>query len=127
MTIACSECGCVDDALRLQRQYRQRLGFKRRGAVHKNTCFACLFKDSGGLLDDRSFDPIHRPAHYAEGRKYEPIDVIVDWRLDFLLGNVVKYVSRAGRKPDASELQDLEKAAFYLRKAVERARERENT
>lgn len=68
---------------------------------------------------DPQFDLINRPAHYAEGRKYEPIDVIVDWGLDFLLGNVVKYIARAGRKPGSSKLQDLEKAAFYLQKALE--------
>ena len=26
-------------------------------------------------------DPINRPSHYAEGRKFEPIDVIEDWEL----------------------------------------------
>jgi hypothetical protein len=69
------------------------------------------------------FDPINRPAHYAEGRKYEPIDVITDWQLDFLLGNVVKYVSRAGRKANSTKLQDLEKAQFYLQRAIQDARQ----
>lgn len=58
------------------------------------------------------------PSHYCDGRKFEPIDVIMDWGLGYLLGNVVKYVSRAGRKGDA--LADLKKAQVYLRWAVER-------
>ena len=53
-----------------------------------------------------------RPAHYVEGRKYEPKDVIRDWDLNFNLGNVIKYVSRAGRKD--SKIVDLEKAKQYL-------------
>lgn len=51
------------------------------------------------------------PKHYR--RKIEPIDVIEAWGLGFHLGNVVKYISRAGRKtPDATE--DLLKAQWYL-------------
>lgn len=64
---------------------------------------------------------IDHPAYYAEGRKYEPIDVIEDWDLDFSLGNAVKYISRAGRKQDYEgqdqlnkTIEDLEKAKFYL-------------
>lgn len=58
------------------------------------------------------FDPVSRPSHYAEGRKYEPRKVIHDWGLNFNLGNAVKYISRAGRKNDA--LEDLKKARQYL-------------
>jgi len=62
-------------------------------------------------------DPINSPSHYAEGRKYEPIDVIHDWELGYNLGNVTKYVSRAGRKLNL--LEDLKKARFYLNKEIE--------
>ena len=55
---------------------------------------------------------IERPAHYVEGRKYEPKDVIRDWDLNLKLGNVITYVSRAGRKD--SKIVDLEKAKQYL-------------
>ena len=61
-----------------------------------------------------------RPKHYTAGREYEPWDVIADWGLDFDLGNVVKYVSRAGRKD--SEIEDLEKARQYLGHAIDRRR-----
>lgn len=59
-------------------------------------------------------DVIEKPKHYVEGRQYEPIDVINDWELDFALGNVIKYVSRAGRKHPDKLIEDLEKAIFYL-------------
>lgn len=57
---------------------------------------------------------INKPSHYCEGRKYEPKDVIRDWDLNFNLGNVVKYVSRNGRKQGESSLKDLLKAKTYL-------------
>lgn len=57
---------------------------------------------------------IKHPAHYAEGRKYEPIKVIQDWDLDFALGNAIKYIARAGRKEGNSIVQDLMKAKQYL-------------
>ena len=61
-----------------------------------------------------SQEAVINPSHYSEGRKYEPIEVIKDWNLDFDLGNTVKYISRAGRKDQKKTFEDLEKAAFYL-------------
>lgn len=57
-------------------------------------------------------DIIAHPAHYTEGREYEPKDVIYDWGLDFNLGSAVKYISRAGRKDDI--VQDLKKAIQFI-------------
>jgi hypothetical protein len=61
-------------------------------------------------------DMVEQPNHYARF-KHEPVMVILDWELDFLLGNVVKYVARAGYK--GSELQDLKKAERYLKWKIE--------
>ena len=61
-------------------------------------------------------DPINRPAHYAEGRSYEPIDVIEDWELGYNLGNATKYISRAGRKQN--HLEDLKKARWYIDREI---------
>ena len=58
------------------------------------------------------FDKINRPRHYAEGRKFEPIDVIEDWKLNYHLGNALKYISRVGRKNNDEE--DIRKAIYYL-------------
>lgn len=57
-------------------------------------------------------DNVKHPSHYAEGRKFEPKDVIRDWGLNFNLGNAVKYLSRAGRKGD--KVEDLQKAKQYI-------------
>ena len=56
-------------------------------------------------------EKVNHPAHYNSG-KIEVIDAIVDWELDFIEGNVVKYVTRAKHKGD--ELGDLKKARWYL-------------
>jgi len=56
------------------------------------------------------------PNHYKQ--KVQPIDLIEAFDLNFNLGNVVKYVSRAGRKGDT--LEDLEKAFYYLKRELEK-------
>lgn len=65
-----------------------------------------------------SADVINHPAHYADGRQFEPIDVIEDWQLGFNLGNAVKYISRADRKGDP--IVDLRKALWYLQREIQR-------
>lgn len=70
-----------------------------------------------------AFDNISHPAHYTEGRKYEPRKVIADWKLSFNLGNVVKYVSRAGRKDPNKTIEDLKKAIQYIEYEIEELEE----
>ena len=60
---------------------------------------------------------VEHPSHYNQG-KYEVIDVINDWKLNFNLGNVVKYVARADFKNNA--IEDLEKAMFYLNYEIQK-------
>lgn len=65
-----------------------------------------------------SNDVINHPSHYCDGRRYEPIDVIEDWKLNYNRGNIIKYCSRAGRKDN--ELEDMKKCAWYANREVER-------
>lgn len=62
-------------------------------------------------------DPVNHPSHYKQGG-IETIDVIEAWGLGFNLGNAVKYISRAGKKDPKKELEDLEKAEFYLKRQI---------
>jgi Protein of unknwon function (DUF3310) len=62
-------------------------------------------------------DPVNHPAHYTDG-KIEVIDFIEDKNLGFHLGNSVKYIARAGKKDPAKEIQDLEKAKWYLERRI---------
>ena len=63
--------------------------------------------------NSNSHDPINHPDYYCDGG-IETLDYIMAKKLDFLLGQVVKYVSRAGKKDPAKEIEDLRKARFYL-------------
>lgn len=60
------------------------------------------------------------PPHYKDAARVECITVIEDLGLDFPLGNALKYLWRAGRKDSAKTLQDLEKARFYVDRAIAR-------
>jgi len=57
------------------------------------------------------------PAHYQRGQ-IQVWDFIADQKLDFLLGNVIKYVCRAGHKQYEEELDDLLKAKAYIEKKI---------
>ena len=68
-------------------------------------------------------DPIN-PAHYRDG-KIEVIDFIEDKGFGYNLGNVIKYVSRAGKKSDKI-VEDLEKAKWYLQKEINKLKNSKN-
>ena len=58
-------------------------------------------------------DPIVQPSHY-ERYKIEPINFIMLNDLSFWIGNIVKYVVRAGYKEGVDEVTDLLKARRYI-------------
>lgn len=63
-----------------------------------------------------------RPKHYGGADStYEVFKVLEAWELDkdFYLGNVIKYVARAGKKNPAKEKEDLQKALVYLRRRID--------
>lgn len=66
-------------------------------------------------------DSVNHPVHYGgPDNLYEAIKVIEAWGLGFCLGNVVKYISRAGKKDPAKTKEDLEKARWYLDREISR-------
>jgi len=60
-------------------------------------------------------DNVNHPAHYTKGGM-ETIDFIESKSLNYLLGNVVKYVTRADHKGNREE--DLLKARWYLNREI---------
>ena len=56
------------------------------------------------------------PRYYRRGN-IQVWDFVRDQELNFHLGNVIKYVCRAGHKFD--DIDDLEKAIHYLKNEVE--------
>ena len=63
-------------------------------------------------------DPVNHPAHYKVGG-IETIDFIEAKALGYHLGNAVKYITRADHK--GNRLQDLQKAKWYIDRAIEKA------
>jgi hypothetical protein len=63
-------------------------------------------------------ETINHPEHYGGDNTYEAIKVIEAWNLDFSLGNTIKYISRAGKKDKAKEIEDLKKALWYLDRKI---------
>ena len=61
-------------------------------------------------------DPVNHPAHYKVGG-IETIDFIEAKRLNYNMGNAVKYITRADHK--GNRKQDLEKAIWYLRRELD--------
>ena len=72
-------------------------------------------------------DPINAPAHYQAvchcpncGHAIEAISITE--RFSFVVGNILKYALRAGRKDGADAAQDYGKAAWYATRAAQQAR-----
>ncbi len=59
------------------------------------------------------------PDHYQDGG-IETIDFIDAKKLNFNLGNAVKYISRAGKKDPEKYKEDLQKAAWYLDREIKK-------
>ena len=59
---------------------------------------------------------VNHPDHY-QGNKFEVIDIIEDYELNFTLGSAVKYILRAGKKDDKNT--DLKKAIWMLERELE--------
>lgn len=64
-------------------------------------------------------DMVNHPSHYTDGR-IEVIDFIEDKKLNYHRGNAVKYICRAGKKDPEKEVEDLQKAAWYINREIQR-------
>lgn len=67
----------------------------------------------------KSMSSVDHPAHYTDG-KIEVIEFIEDKKLGFHLGNAIKYVCRAGKKSEATRIEDLRKARWYIDREIDR-------
>lgn len=65
-------------------------------------------------------DPVNHPRHYTAYKGLEVIDLTE--QMNFNRGNAVKYIARAGLKNPTTEVQDLEKARWYIDREIQRLR-----
>jgi hypothetical protein len=115
-----STCECCRDKLasKLKQRYRPLRG----GFIlpeHEQRELEKKYPDNGLLQKIRdealAGDPVDHPKHYTVG-KIEVWDFIVDQKMNYLEGNVVKYVSRYKTK---NGVEDLKKARAYLDKLIQ--------
>lgn len=77
-----------------------------------------LSREELALAEPVGATPLN-PAHYRWlPNGLEVIDLAE--HLTFCLGNAVKYLCRAGRKEGAPEIQDLQKAIWYINREITR-------
>ena len=69
-------------------------------------------------------DSVNHPNHYNTGG-IEVIDAIEAWDFGegFNRGNAIKYIVRAGRKDKSTEIEDLEKAGWYIQREIARMKQ----
>lgn len=77
--------------------------------------------------EDINKNQVNHPVHYQGENGIEVIDSIeaavgFEGLIAFCLGNAMKYVSRAGKKSKDTEIQDLEKAKWYIDHALKKLR-----
>lgn len=73
-----------------------------------------IFKDTKGNVTTVNIkDNVNHPDHYNKG--IETTDYICSWDMNFLEGNIVKYITRYKYK---GGVEDLKKAQWYLEKLI---------
>jgi hypothetical protein len=82
--------------------------------------------DGKGLIIP-TVEAVNHPSHYGGGdNPHEHVKCATAWglvdtpKIGAWLYNASKYVYRAGKKPGADTIQDLEKAVWYLQRAIAR-------
>ena len=85
-------------------------------ACNKSVPHEYADKESLEMSAEKNKEAVNHPKHYQSKTGLEAIDVIEAFDLNFNLGNVIKYILRCGKKD--AELQELEKAKWYLEREI---------
>ena len=70
------------------------------------------------MPNSKTPDHVNHPSHYGGDSTYEAVNVIEAWGLGWHCGSAVKYIARAGKKPNNPELQDLKKARWCIDRRI---------
>lgn len=89
---------------------------------HGTPCSLCDGFEHYSPRDKPVADPTPTSPSYYSRFKIQPLDFIAANNLDFLTGNIIKYVMRHDAK---NGLEDLQKAKVYLERLIQRAKEKE--
>jgi mRNA interferase MazF len=113
----CVACCNAEEMAEIDRGLQRSLGL-----IGDKATTAPQITVSASIVKNRCSDAVNHPSHYTDG-KIEVIDYIEDKKLGYHLGNAVKYISRAGKKDPAKTVEDLQKAAWYIQREIERLKE----
>jgi len=75
--------------------------------------------DDSGMTQTQT--TVLKPSYYKSKIGGEVWDVVVEFNLNYFMGNVFKYIVRASRRAQdsAKEIEDLEKAIVYIKKQID--------
>lgn len=76
-------------------------------------------------MSQTKIDLVNHPPHYLKHPSGVECITITE-HFNFCLGNAIKYIWRAGEKDNATLIQDLEKARWYLDREINKLKEREH-
>lgn len=97
-------------------------GSRQIREAFENDRYSQDVEDAGEVMKaSLTDDPVNHPAHYTAYPGIEIIDLTK--HMNFCRGNAVKYIARAGLKDPSKEIEDLEKAVFYINKEIEMLKE----
>ena len=132
MELEITQDGIFIDGCRVTDEVREQLLSAKTLIDRENILKAYRHKQTSTLITtgnkpaEGANPSVDHPAHYNQHPSgVECID-IVRW-MGFNLGNVVKYLWRDGLKDTEVELQDLEKAAWYLYNGINRRKANDNS
>lgn len=64
-------------------------------------------------------DTVTNPNHYTRLNP-QPVQVSVNWNLNYLRATALKYLARAGNKEGVDEIEDLRKAISFIEREIKR-------
>ena len=96
------------------------LGLNSPDVCDEADYFSCVqcWREALGEYEHVDANNVIKPSHYKSG-EFDVIAFCQKHDLGFEVGNIIKYVTRAGKKEGNSELQDLNKAMEYLKRRIE--------
>lgn len=92
--------------------------FASNALEHPNDLVGLIEDEPSVAPDTPQDDPVNSPSHYTQYPGIEIIDLTQ--HMNFCRGNAVKYLARAGVKDPSKELEDLNKARWYVEREIKR-------
>ena len=111
----CNKCG---RRISITEQRYAKINRDGKLILHCVECGTITDKEKKEMVKDN----VDHPSHYTDG-KIEVIDFIEDKKLNYHRGNAIKYISRAGKKDKKKEIEDLQKAIWYLNREINRLKQ----